>query len=688
MVSKMVHQKQQTRLLTESEIDFVVSVIPKNPAGANIVAEKNNEEIKKSIKRQLSTFKINVSKESLSRLREIILDQFHRSVVPPGEPVGYLISMAIGQPLTQMNLNQIHSSGKKIDSVGGIDVIRELFNVSKKRKKNLITVHFNDKNLTAEEAIDIGKCLSEVSIKTLLKGSKILNEVPEKDKWWYTNYINITGSDKKLFETNLPFLRLYLDITKCYFFEIFANTIVETLEIPQNRIKCIASPTNVGVIDIYSNEEYLSDSIKDYLEQGKRLRGCDTAKKARDPGVSEVMNFTEMKLLFLSVIVRPCLDQILIRGIRGIKNIIPQTIRISTLFRKIKDPEKVGKRVRMYTKLDSHVLKYNGIPKEKVVAFIKACGVKILTDAYPVMYLESEASDGENPIEVLSEKLTAADDSVKEEARKLVSKNILPDYPEVYRNGIYTYAVADSEPNTSIRRLMNSKLVDSKYVISNNSNEILRIFGIEAARLFMIQSYTKLISGGGSPITPYNISLLVDFQTSLGMLLPITAPGAAKQGNGALTNAAFQDPLGMFTRAAAAGKRETISTVSSSLITGKRTTLGTGAFEIIVDESKLGSRGKLIATHDQFEEVDVDETFFVNDEFKAEPDEKDNEDRQGIIQAVDVIEHDTPKKRLPLTDKPKIPKVLSLLDPPKFWKSIVPDQAIPDMPEIDDVFDL
>ena len=90
------------------------------------------------------------------------------------------------------------------------------------------------------------------------------------------------------------------------------------------------------------------------------------------------------------------------------------------------------------------------------------------------------------------------------------------------------------------------------------------------------EEYIKLIETSGSYITPVHINLLVDYQTTMGFLTPISSYGSSKQGVTTLTAAAFQDPVGKFKNAAVPGKKNKISSLSSCIMTGKRFYNGTG----------------------------------------------------------------------------------------------------------------
>ena len=156
----------------------------------------------------------------------------------------------------------------------------------------------------------------------------------------------------------------------------------------------------------------------------------------------------------------------------------------------------------------------------------------------------------------------------------------LPTYPEIYRNAYYNYAYAEGDK--IVRKLMRHPDLDNKLILPNNPNEICDIFGIEAARLFMVREYVTLIKSSDSYVTPVNIELLVDYQTTMGFLTPIHAIGSSKQGTSTLSAATFNDPVGAFKKASEIGRVDKINSISSCIMAGKPSRNGTGISSVTI----------------------------------------------------------------------------------------------------------
>jgi len=101
-----------------------------------------------------------------------------------------------------------------------------------------------------------------------------------------------------------------------------------------------------------------------------------------------------------------------------------------------------------------------------------------------------------------------------------------------------------------------------------------------------------------------NIELLIDFQTSYGYPVSVTAPTLAKQGNSILTSASFQNSLDYIFRGSAFGEIDEIKGISSCIITGSRSRNGTGIVESQFSKDYLQDESNKMP--EDFTETDID----------------------------------------------------------------------------------
>jgi hypothetical protein len=117
--------------------------------------------------------------------------------------------------------------------------------------------------------------------------------------------------------------------------------------------------------------------------------------------------------------------------------------------------------------------------------------------------------------------------------------------------------------------------------------EIYTIFGIEAARQFLIEEYMDVVSSDGSFVNSSNVELLVDVMVYTGTIISISRYGQKKVGCGPMAKASFEESLENFLKAGINGEKETTDGVSASIMLGKMPKTGTGVFDLLLDIPKI-----------------------------------------------------------------------------------------------------
>jgi len=397
--------------------------------------------------------------------------------------------------------------------------------------------------------------------------------------------------DRPRFEYD-SFLRLRFNILKCHNLGLSMDDIVSVLK--DETTVCVASPLMEGVVDIHPINAYIQDTVGKFVSKGKiKYSMCEKRSSKFSSTINfDVVDIKKLKILFLNVVIKECLSDIIIKGVKGIKNIIPVTENINNTIKTVRVTDvdilkKYGKNMMWYINIDYMKLKYTGVPFEKVLRLCFHLGIVILENniiengalsrnPHLVVYAT------EDPKQQINREFDLAEIEVKRQVKEILNSDEeteynLPDYPDIYRDMFYNYAYAEGEK--IVRKLMRHRKLDNKMILPNNPNEIYDIFGIETVRLYMVREYVHLIESSDSYVTPVNIELLVDYQTAMGFLTPIHATGSSKQGTSTLSAATFGDPVGSFRKAAAIGKTDKINSISSCIMTGKASLNGSGLSE-------------------------------------------------------------------------------------------------------------
>lgn len=127
-------------------------------------------------------------------------------------------------------------------------------------------------------------------------------------------------------------------------------------------------------------------------------------------------------------------------------------------------------------------------------------------------------------------------------------------------------------------------------IMSNNMWDIYHHLGIEAARQYLFEELWSLVTSDGSYINPCHVFLLVDIMTYHGNIISISRYGMKKEQTGVLGRASFEESTDHFLNAAFFSEKEMIRGVSASIICGKRSRMGTGICELVMDLEKLSSQ--------------------------------------------------------------------------------------------------
>ena len=216
-------------------------------------------------------------------------------------------------------------------------------------------------------------------------------------------------------------------------------------------------------------------------------------------------------------------------------------------------------------------------------------------------------------------------------------------YPEIYRNGYYSYAKAYGKD--MISSILRDKLIDPKFTSSDSPTDVYDYYGIESSRLFFIKEYTA--NDSISKMNPVNIELLVDFQTVLGQLSSVTATDIAKHGKNTLSAASFEQPIEAFRKAGSIGAKDLVNNIPSCLITGKRTINGTGIVDIQYDQEYLDdtSNEVVVDVKNSIEREDVENREIlgactggrISENYTGDSDEGEFSESEELFQARDPI---------------------------------------------------
>ena len=140
---------------------------------------------------------------------------------------------------------------------------------------------------------------------------------------------------------------------------------------------------------------------------------------------------------------------------------------------------------------------------------------------------------------------------------------------------------------SNINELFKLDFIDVFNTSCNNMWEVYEIFGIEAARQFLIDEFLHVVSSDGTYINERHVKLLVDVMTQHGMISSISRYGMKKDNSGPIAKASFEQSLDNFVKASFFSENERLNGVSSNIMCGKKTNIGTNMCNLLQDLTSL-----------------------------------------------------------------------------------------------------
>ncbi|PFH35234.1 DNA-directed RNA polymerase II RPB1 [Besnoitia besnoiti] len=130
-------------------------------------------------------------------------------------------------------------------------------------------------------------------------------------------------------------------------------------------------------------------------------------------------------------------------------------------------------------------------------------------------------------------------------------------------------------------------MVDNTRTTSNDMTEIFHVLGIEAVRRALLRELRAVISFDGSYVNYRHLAILCDTMTQKGYLMSITRHGINRIDKGPLMKCSFEETVEILMEAAVFAETDHLKGVTENIMVGQLCPLGTGYFDVLIDEEKL-----------------------------------------------------------------------------------------------------
>ena len=181
----------------------------------------------------------------------------------------------------------------------------------------------------------------------------------------------------------------------------------------------------------------------------------------------------------------------------------------------------------------------------------------------------------------------------------------------VKSDGVYTKKdtwVLDTT-GTNLIHMLGLDYIDAKRTVSNDIQEVYRVFGIEAARQAIYNELVEVFDD--SPINYHHVALLCDRMTVSSSMISIFRHGINSDDIGPIAKASFEETPEMFLKAARHAELDPMRGISANVMCGQEGYYGTSAFQVLVNIDEMMKQESVEYRHTDTNE-EIDEAFKAN----------------------------------------------------------------------------
>jgi DNA-directed RNA polymerase II subunit RPB1 len=266
-------------------------------------------------------------RKGLILLLEMVLLKYKQAIVHPGEMVGVVAGQSIGEPTTQLTLNTFHLSGvaSKANVTQGVPRIEELLRITRNPKKASLTVHLKPMEETdKDKAQQFSNMLEHTKLMDVIQSVQIYFDPNDK--------ASTIVEDHLLLEQYFEFEKLVEDcMEKTPENKTSRSKWIIRMEIdPETLLE-----KNITMDDIHfaiqnSHGNDISCIYSDYNANNLvfriRLNSSIFMKTKKQKGIPDTLDQSD-EIYMLRNFQEAMLNNIILRGIDGIRNVIPRKLQ-------------------------------------------------------------------------------------------------------------------------------------------------------------------------------------------------------------------------------------------------------------------------------------------------------------------------------------------------------------------------
>lgn len=604
--TKPIPDETKPRHLTNEEIELIISGLPPVRGATDVSREHARNNIVLKLRREL--IKIELSPLAFEQFQKSIYKDFVKCQIEAETPIGIMTADNLGKPVTQSTLNTFHSAGTSKNALGGIEAMKAILETNSNLKNECATIYFKNRSMSYIETLQKRRELIGLTIADILEEPfyKIAAYSDFEKFWWHDAYLATTG--KKIHPTTYM-MRIYIDKNKVFQHRATWNRIVKSFHDHDNisrQVSIIHGPLADGIIDIIPNRAVLEESMSNNATKKKLGKGY----------------LHNVELIFLENVLRPVFDQIVIQGIRGIHSIYPTA---KSIWGAVQSVELISDNPanpinRWFLFLNKNYVRSNGITNEEIIRLLQMVGITVIEinndPVAPFISVLSKDKPGEVVEKAVNERMEKDREKIMKQRKE--NQRMDPPLSDPLIIAAFVYTVDTSGCN--LNKILSHYDVDENRSYCNNIHHMHEELGILASRAIYNREFSNIASTAGS-VNPRYIDLLSAFVYGLGRPKGVSFTGIYRQNIGTLAMATFQQPLKVISRAAEVGTTDNMVDTSSRLMVGLKPDLGTGGFDVMMNEAYREKVDKIFLEGTKYTVNDVWESFRASEVAASEKEE-------------------------------------------------------------------
>jgi len=466
-----------------------------------------------------------INRAALVIILEMIMLQYKRAIVAPGEMVGIIAAQSIGEPTTQLTLNTFHYAGvsSKTNVTRGVPRIEEILSLTSDVKNPSLTIYLpKEDEMDREKAQIVMNLLEHTKLADIVTSAEICFDVKDNH--------HLSGKDDDhddVMHRFLEFERLVAETMS----EIDVTSSSSSSSSPSSPSPS-PSPSSPWVFSLKMNHEIM-------LEKNITMDDVHFAIKSihQDDVSCVYADFNDDNLVFR---IRLCND----KGNEK-KKLVKEKKKMMTM---------------MTTDLKSSLLD----------------GEKSSDQIDYIFKLKAFLDD------LLDNLVLRGVKDLKRVSMRKIKDQVVENLGTFQRQESWVLDTLGS----SLLEVLGLDFIDKRRTFTNNIKEVYDVLGIEAARESIYNELSEVIEFEGTYINYHHLSLLVDRMCYSSKMIPISRHGINVDDIGPNAKASFEETPEMFLKAAKHGELDTMRGLSANIMCGQEGSFGTNAFQLFYDSKQ------------------------------------------------------------------------------------------------------